>query len=138
MWGVLNANQTAILEAYGGEVPSRQPISSTAFLLLKVTSVGACTAASIAVGKIGSGGKQLRTMVYNDAAALFGARPAEDRAFFPAHPLLRILPYLDETRYHGKLRFSDSERGTATMSYQMPTNAGILRGGGDTKGCAGT
>ena len=104
-------------------------------LLLKGTSVGACTAASIMVGKqIGSGGKQLRTMVYTMQLLFVGLGAALGIVlFFLRIPLLRVYRISDETRYLANAFFLIQSVVLLTMSYQMPTNAGILRGGGDTR-----
>ena len=135
MWGVLNAIQTAILGHMTASAVAAYSISSTAFLLLKVTSVGACTAASIMVGKqIGSGGKQLRTMVYTMQLLFVGLGAALGIVlFFLRIPLLRVYRISDETRYLANAFFLIQSVVLLTMSYQMPTNAGILRGGGDTR-----
>lgn len=135
MWGVLNAIQTAILGHMTASAVAAYSISSTAFLLLKVTSVGACTAASIMVGKqIGSGGKQLRTMVYTMQLLFVGLGAALGIVlFFLRIPLLRVYRISDETRYLANSFFLIQSVVLLTMSYQMPTNAGILRGGGDTR-----
>ena len=131
MWGVLNAIQTAILGHMTASAVAAYSISSTAFLLLKVTSVGACTAASIMVGKqIGSGGKQLRTMVYTMQLLFVGLGAALGIVlFFLRIPLLRVYRISDETRYLANAFFLIQSVVLLTMSYQMPTNAGILRGG---------
>ena len=135
MWGVLNAIQTAILGHMTASAVAAYSISSTAFLLLKVTSVGACTAASIMVGKqIGRGGKQLRTMVYTMQLLFVGLGAALGIVlFFLRIPLLRVYRISDETRYLANAFFLIQSVVLLTMSYQMPTNAGILRGGGDTR-----
>ncbi|MBR6220556.1 MAG: polysaccharide biosynthesis C-terminal domain-containing protein, partial [Clostridia bacterium] len=56
VWGVSNAVQTVILGHMDKSAIASQSISSTLFLLLKVTSVGAASAASVLIGKtIGAG-----------------------------------------------------------------------------------
>ena len=136
MWGVLNAIQTAILGHMTANAIAAYSISSTAFLLLKVTSVGACTAASILVGKqIGSGDLQtLRTMVYTMQLLFVGLGLILGAALFVLRiPLLAIYRISEETRALANAFLIIQSVVICTMSYQMPTNAGILRGGGDTK-----
>ena len=119
MWGVLNAIQTAILGHMTASAVAAYSISSTAFLLLK---------------QIGSGGKQLRTMVYTMQLLFVGLGAALGIVlFFLRIPLLRVYRISDETRYLANAFFLIQSVVLLTMSYQMPTNAGILRGGGDTK-----
>lgn len=136
IWGVSNAMQTAFLGHMTANAMTAYSISSTVFLLLKVTSVGACTAASILVGKqIGQGDEsRLRAMVRTMqvmfvciglclAAALFAIRL----------PLLRMYRISDETYRLASMFILVQCVVLFTMSYQMPVNAGILRGGGDTR-----
>lgn len=136
MWGGLNAVQSAILGHMAANAIAAYSISSTAFLLLKVTSVGACTAASIMVGKqIGSGDmRAFRTMVYTMQLLFVGLGLVLGGALFLLRiPLLRVYQISDETRYLANAFFLIQSVVLVTMSYQMPTNAGILRGGGDTR-----
>lgn len=136
IWGVSNAMQTAFLGHLTPNAMTAYSISSTIFLLLKVTSVGACTAASILVGKqIGQGDEaRLRAMVRTMqilfvciglclAAALFAIRL----------PLLHMYRISDETYTLASTFILIQCVVLLTMSYQMPVNAGILRGGGDTR-----
>ena len=56
LWGVSNAVQTMILGHMDNSAIAAQSISATLFLLLKVTSVGAASAASVIIGQtIGTG-----------------------------------------------------------------------------------
>lgn len=136
LWGVLNAVQSAILGHMAVSAITAYSISSTMFLLLKVTAVGSCTAASIMVGKqIGSGKKeQLRPMVAT-MQLLFLANGAVLGLilFFIRAPLLRLYQISDETRSLANSFMIIQSVVLFAMSYQMPTNGGILRGGGDTR-----
>ena len=83
---------------------------------------------------IGSGGKQLRTMVYTMQLLFVGLGAALGIVlFFLRIPLLRVYRISDETRYLANAFFLIQSVVLLTMSYQMSTNAGILRGGGDTR-----
>ena len=53
--------------------------------------------------------------------------------FFLRIPLLRVYRISDETRYLANAFFLIQSVVLLTMSYQMPTNIGIIRGGGDSK-----
>ena len=56
LWGVSNALQTVILGHLSDSAIAAQSISSTIFLLLKSTSVGAASAAAIIIGRaVGAG-----------------------------------------------------------------------------------
>lgn len=136
IWGVLNAIQTAILGHMSANAIAAYSISSTVFLLLKVTSVGASTAASIMVGKqIGSGDlRPFRTMVYTMQLLFVGLGAVLGiTLFFLRIPLLMVYEISDETRALANSFFLIQSVVIFTMSYQMPIGAGILRGGGDTR-----
>lgn len=116
LWGVATAIQTVILGRMSANAVSAYSISSTVFLLLKVTAVGACTAASILVGKqIGSGEREsLRQTVVT-------------------LPLLSLYQISAETYRLANTFLLIQCVVICGMSYQMPTNLGIIRGGGDTR-----
>lgn len=136
LWGVANALQTVILGHMSDSAIAAQSISNTLFLLLKVTSVGAASAASIIIGKvIGSGDfKKLREYV-RTLQGIFVAIGLSLAALFTLvrFPLLSIYNISDETRRLANAFMTIQTITICTMSYQMPTNTGIIRGGGDTK-----
>lgn len=137
LWGLSNALQTVILGHMNDVAIAAQSISSNIFLLLKVASVGASSAASIIIGKsIGENRdmKQLREytrtlqVMFVCIGLVLGVS-----LFFIRIPLLRIYNISDETRVLANAYMIIQSVVLVTMSYQMPTNGGIIRGGGDTK-----
>lgn len=137
LWGLSNALQTVILGHMNDVAIAAQSISSNIFLLLKVASVGASSAASIIIGKsIGENRdmKQLREytrtlqVMFVCIGLVLGVS-----LFFIRIPLLRIYNISDETRSLANAYMIIQSVVLVTMSYQMPTNGGIIRGGGDTK-----
>ena len=135
-WGVSNALQTVILGHMSASAIAAQSISSTLFLLLKVTSAGAASAAAIIIGRtVGSGdlGKireDTRTLQWLFAGigltlglVMFAIRV----------PLLSVYRVSDETRALANAYMLIQSVVLFTMSYQMPVNTGIIRGGGDTR-----
>ena len=137
LWGAANAIQTAILGHMTVSAEAAYSISSTAFLLLKAASVGACTAASILVGKqIGSGGsrEELKSSVFTLQALFLGVGVVLAGALFAIRtPLLSVYSISPETYRLANAFFLIQSVVIFTMSYQMPTNSGIIRGGGDTR-----
>ena len=136
LWGFSNALQTMILGHLNDSAIAAQSISSTIFLLLKVTSVGAASASSILIGQaIGAGNmdkikeytKTLQCM-YVCIGAVLGIAMSIIRI-----PLLRIYQISDETRTLANAYMIIQSVVLFTMSYQMPVNTGIIRGGGDTR-----
>lgn len=137
LWGLANALQTVILGHMSGVAIAAQSISSNVFLLLKVASVGASSAAAILIGKAIGEGKDLsvlkeytRTLqaLFVAIGLVLGAALMIIRV-----PLLRMYNISDETRALANAYMIIQSVVLVTMSYQMPTNGGIIRGGGDTR-----
>lgn len=136
LWGVSNALQTVILGHMSDSAISAQSISSTVFLLLKVTAVGAASAASVMIGRtVGTGdigkvreySRTLQAMFLCIGAVLALMMLSLRR------PLLRVYRVSDETRALADAYMVIQSVVLFTMSYQMPVNTGIIRGGGDTR-----
>jgi len=135
VWGVSNAVQTMILGHMDRAAIAAQSISSTLFLLLKVTSVGAASAAAVLVGKtIGAGDMDRLRQYTRTLQALFALIGLALALLYTAirFPLLSLYNISDETRRMAGAFMTIQTVTIATMSYQMPVNAGIIRGGGDT------
>lgn len=137
LWGVANALQTVILGHMSAVAIAAQSISSNVFLLLKVASVGASSAASILIGKAIGEGKELsvlkeytRTLqvLFVVIGLILGSALMIIRV-----PLLGVYNISDETRSLANAYMIIQSVVLVTMSYQMPTNGGIIRGGGDTR-----
>lgn len=137
LWGLANALQTVILGHLSAVAIAAQSISSNVFLLLKVASVGASSAAAILIGKAIGEGKDLsvlkeytRTLqaLFVAIGLVLGAALMIIRV-----PLLRVYNISDETRALANAYMIIQSVVLVTMSYQMPTNGGIIRGGGDTR-----
>ncbi len=137
LWGVANALQTVILGHMSPVAIAAQSISSNIFQLLKVASVGAASAASIIIGKtIGEnrGMERIREysrtlqVIFVAIGLILGAA-----LFIIRIPMLDIYNISDETRSLANAYMIVQSVVLVTMSYQMPVNGGIIRGGGDTK-----
>ena len=137
LWGVANALQTVILGHMSPVAIAAQSISSNIFQLLKVASAGAASAASIIIGKtIGENRGMERIREYSRTlqvmfvaiGLILGAA-----LFIIRIPMLGIYNISDETRALANAYMIVQSVVLVTMSYQMPVNGGIIRGGGDTK-----
>ena len=137
LWGLANALQTVILGHMSDVAIAAQSISSNVFLLLKVASVGESSATAILIGKAIGEGKDLsvlkeytRTLqaLFVAIGLVLGAALMIIRV-----PLLRVYNISDETRALANAYMIIQSVVLVTMSYQMPTNGGIIRGGGDTR-----
>lgn len=137
LWGLANALQTVILGHMSDVAIAAQSISSNVFLLLKVASVGASSAAAILIGKAIGEGKDLSVLkeYTRTLQALFVAigLVLGEALMIIRVPLLRVYNISDETRALANAYMIIQSVVLVTMSYQMPTNGGIIRGGGDTR-----
>lgn len=138
LWGVSNAMQTVILGHMDDSAIAAQSISNTVFLLLKVTAVGASTAASVLIGKTVGQGDMKRLKEYTRTLqcifAGIGVLLASAMLIIRI-PLLSVYaPKISQATYDLASAYMLIQAGVLLVtSYQMPVNTGIIRGGGDPR-----
>lgn len=135
LWGIANSLQTVILGHMDKSAIAAQSISNTLYLLLKVTSVGAASAASIIIGRtIGADNLgKLKEYVKTLQVLFIGIGLSLALLFtIIRFPLLSVYNISEETRKMANAFMTIQTITIFTMSYQMPTNTGIIRGGGDS------
>lgn len=136
LWGVANAMQTAILGHMTVQAMTAYDITSVVYRLLAVAAVGASTAASILIGhQIGRGDKQGLKKTVKTLQVLFLLVGLLLAGFMLAvrKPLLSMYDIAPETYALANRFILIKTLIIFTMSYQMPVNTGIIRGGGDTR-----
>ena len=135
-WGFSNALQTMILGHLSASAIAAQSISSTVFQLLKVTAVGAASAASILIGQTIGEGRMDKIREYTRTLQVIfvgiGCVLAVLMLLIRL-PLLAVYQVSDETRTLANAYMLIQSVVLLTASYQMPVNTGIIRGGGDTR-----
>lgn len=135
LWGVNTAMQTAILGHMTAAAIAANSAASNLFLLVKSTAVGASSAAGVLIGKtIGIGDiEQVKNLAKRLQKLFFGIGVCSGIALFflriPVLALYDLQPATKEMANTFLIILSVIDIG---MSYQMPTNTGIIRGGGDT------
>ena len=136
LFGVSTALQTVILGHMNDAAISANSIATSLYQCLKVASVGSAGAAAVLIGKsVGEGNisktkSMAKTMqvIFLSIGILTGIT-----LFFLRTPIISMYKISTET--------ADLANGFLLvlcvagmgMSYQMPVNCGIVRGGGDTK-----
>lgn len=136
LWGLNNAAQNAILGHMTARAIAANSVASTLFLLVKSTAQGSASTASFFVGKmIGEGNMDRLKIAARTMQVLFlGIGIVSGIALFllriPIVSLYRLEP---ETREMADAFLVILSVVMVTMSYQMPVNAGIIRGGGDIR-----
>ena len=136
LWGCNTALQTVILGHMSSSAIAAHSISSTVFLFLKVTSVGASSATAILIGKaVGSGDmdkikEYTRTfqVIFISIGVVLGLVLLTSRT-----PLLNLYTLTPETRSLAGTFLLIEATVLVTMSYQMCMNTGVICGGGDTR-----
>ena len=136
LFGVSTALQTAILGHMEDAAVSANSVASTLFQLIKVASVGAAGAASVIIGRTVGEGRVDKTKEYAKTMQLI---------FIGIGILTGISIFLLRTPIISAYKISDEAKSLANgfllvlsvtgigTAYQMPTNTGIVRGGGDAK-----
>ncbi len=136
LFGVSTALQTAILGHMNDAAISANSVASTLFQLLKVASIGSAGAAAVIIGKTIGEGRIDKTKEYAKTMQIIflGIGILTGLSLFLLRtPIIAAYQISDEAKELANgflLVLSVTGIGTA---YQMPTNTGIVRGGGDAK-----
>ena len=137
LFGVSTSLQTAILGHMNEEAIAANSVASTLYQLLKVASIGSAGAAAVIIGKTIGEGKLEKTKEYAKTMQLIfvGIGILTGTVlFFLRTPIIAAYSGIsDEAKELADgflIVLSVTGIGTA---YQMPTNTGIIRGGGDSK-----
>lgn len=134
LWGINTALQTAILGHMTAAAIAANSAASTLFLVVKSTAVGAASTASIIIGKtIGSGNMELVRKYSKRLQKMFVGIGLVSAVFlfFIRIPVLSLYDLQPATKEMANRFLIILSVACAGMSYQMPTNVGIIRGGGD-------
>ena len=133
LWGVNTALQTAILGHMTAAAIAANSAASNRFLMVKSAAVGAASAASVTMGKtIGSGDLKLAKLYSKKLQKLFVVMGiiCGVLLFFIRIPVLSLYQLSPETREMANTFLMILSVVMVGMSYQMPTNGGIIRGSG--------
>ena len=135
LWGVNTALQMVILGHMTAVAIAANSAASMLFLLVKSISVGSASAASVIIGKtIGTGNYNLAKIYSKRLQKLFVGIGILSAAllFFLRSPFLSLYDLQPETMEMTNIFLLLFCVIVLGMSYQMPTNNGIIRGGGNT------
>lgn len=134
LWGVNTALQTVILGHMTAAAISANSAASNLFLMVKSMAVGAASAASIIIGKtIGSGDIPLTKAYARIMQRMFLVIGLVSGLllFFLRIPILSIYDLSPATKDMANTFLIILSVVCVGTSYQMPTNNGIIRGGGN-------
>ena len=133
LWGLNTALQTVILGHMTAAAIAANSVASSLFMLVKSMAVGASATASVIIGKtIGSGDMKKVKEYAKTLQVLFVCIgiTAGCILFLIRMPILAIYDLSAETKAMANSFLIILSMICMTMSYQMPTNTGIIRGGG--------
>ena len=134
LWGLNTALQTVILGHMTAAAIAANSAASTLFLMVKSAAVGAASSASVIIGKAIGTGDMAKVHEY--------ARKLQKRfvvigllsgvlLYFLRIPVLSLYDLSPETMEMANTFLIILSVICVGMSYQMPTNNGIIRGGGN-------
>lgn len=135
LWGINTALRTAILGHMTAAAIAANSAASTLFMLVKSTAVGAASTASIIIGKtVGTGKIDLAKRYSEKLQRVFLVIGVCSGIllFFIRVPVLSLYDLSASTKEMTNTFLIILSVICVGMSYQMPTNNGIIRGGGNT------
>lgn len=134
LWGLNTALQTVVLGHMTSAAIAANSAASNLFLMVKSAAVGASSTASILIGKtIGTGDLNLvknYARVLQKMFVVIGLISGTV-LFFLRIPVLSFYDLSPETKEMANTFLIILSVVCMGMSYQMPTNTGIIRGGGN-------
>ncbi|MCI8275781.1 MAG: MATE family efflux transporter [Lachnospiraceae bacterium] len=133
LWGLNTALQTVILGHMTAAAIAANSVASTLFLMVKSTAVGAASTASVLIGKaVGIGDmKEVKAQARKlQKMFLMIGVCSGILLFFIRIPVLRLYDLSPGTKKMADTFLIILSVVCIGMSYQMPTNNGIIRGGG--------
>lgn len=134
LWGVNTALQTVILGHMTANAIAANSVASTLFLMVKSMAVGSAAATSVIIGKaVGTGDRELAGSYARSLQRVFVLIGIVSGTilFFIRIPVLGLYDLSAETRDMANTFLIILSVVCVGMSYQMPTNNGIIRGGGN-------
>lgn len=133
LWGANTAMQTVILGHMTAAAIAANSAASTLFLVVKSAAVGAASTTSVIIGKaIGMGDMNMVKKYSKRLQKMFVVIGIISGIilFFARIPILSLYELSPETREMANTFLMILSIVIMFMSYQMPTNNGIIRGGG--------
>lgn len=133
LWGLNTALQTVILGHMTAAAIAANSMASTLFMLVKSMAVGASATASVIIGKTIGEGNLAKVKEYAKTLQILFVIigiVAGCILFMIRVPVLALYDLLADTKAMANAFLIILSVTCMTMSYQMPTNCGIIKGGG--------
>lgn len=136
LWGVNTAMQTAILGHMSSNAIAANSVAANLFLLVKTGAIGAASTTTIMIGKAIGEGKYEELQSYAKTFQIMFVIMGIVGAvvlFALIQPVLSLYNLSEETRYLAEIFLVILSFVIFFVTYQVPTNIGIIRGAGGTK-----
>lgn len=137
LWGLNTALQTAILGRLSASAIAANSMASNLYLIVKTIAIGAASTANVMIGKIiGQGKSESEIKQYGKTFQilfLIMGIFCGVLLYVLTEPILALYSFSDESRYLAREFLHILCIVMVGMSYQMPVNSGIIKGGGDTR-----
>lgn len=139
LWGMNTAVQNAIMGHVSSQAFAANNVASTLFMLVKSGAIGSASAAGFFMGKTVGGAESADSpeirRTSNTLQVIFVAIGAVSAVtlFFIRIPILSIYDLSPETHELANQFMVLMSVVVFFMAYQMPTNMGIIRGGGNAR-----
>ncbi|MCI5648307.1 MAG: MATE family efflux transporter [Fusicatenibacter sp.] len=134
LWGVNTALQTAILGHMTSAAIAANSAASNLFLMVKSMAIGAASTASVMIGKTVGSGDMEKVKCYAvrlQKMFLVIGLISGTVLYFLRIPVLSLYDLRPETKEMANTFLKILSVVCVGMSYQMATNTGIIRGGGN-------
>lgn len=135
-WGLNTAAQNAILGHMTARAIAANSVASTLFLLVKSAAIGMAATTAFFIGQMIGQDRMKELKLYSRTMQIMFVGVgilAGITLFFIRIPVLRLYHLEAATKQMANTFLCILSVIIVTMSYQMPTNMGIIKGGGDTR-----
>lgn len=136
LWGANTAVQTAILGNLSRSALAANSMASNLFMIVKTMAQSSGSAINVIIGRTIGAGEFKKLKDYSRTAqilfVLIGL-VSSVILFALIEPVLSLYSFSDQSRTYARAFLHILCIIIIGMSYQMPTNTGIVKGGGDTK-----
>ena len=136
LWGVNTALQTAIMGNMSSSAIAANSVASNLFMLVKTAAIGTASTVSVMMGKaIGEGdSNKIKSYAKTFQIMFIGLGIICSTVLFVIiDPVLSLYKLSEQSHYLAHAFLMILVVIMMFMSYQMPTNIGIIRGSGDVK-----
>ena len=136
MWGANTAVQTAILGNMSKSALAANSMASNLFMIVKTMAVSSATATNVIIGRTIGAGENSNVRPYSRTFQIMFViigLAGSVILYSLIEPVLSLYSFSDQSRVYARSFLYILCVIIIGMSYEMPTSAGIMKGGGETR-----